>query len=222
MEQDGAQRVLLSNDNFFGVPKIAVSQGLIYPRAQDRLGEFANLFAGDQLTLALGIRNPATFLPALFEESPHDDFLAFLDGTDPLTLRWSELITRLRETCPDIELIVWCNEDTPLIWGSVIREVAGLEHGTKVTGGFDLLSEIMSNEGMQRFRAYLHSHPVMTERQKRRVIAAFLDKYALEDAIEQELDLPGWDEAYVDTLTEQYEEDVFAIERIPDVQFIAP
>ncbi|MDF1854773.1 hypothetical protein [Pseudooceanicola sp.] len=222
VEQDGAQRVLLSSENFFCVPKLAVSEGMFYPRAEVRIAEFEQLFAGDQLTLCLGIRNPASFLPALFAQSPQEEFLSFLDGTDPTQLRWSELIRRLRAAHPDVEIVVWCNEDTPLIWGSVIREVAGLEHGTKITGGFDLLSEIMSREGMQRFRAYLHSHPVMTERQKRRVIAAFLDKFAIEEEIEEELDLPGWDEAYVDFLTEQYEEDVFAIERIPDVHLIAP
>ncbi|OWU83378.1 hypothetical protein ATO6_18080 [Oceanicola sp. 22II-s10i] len=221
VEQDGATRVLLSDENFFCVPKLAVSGGLLYPRAEQRLTDLAELFGSDHLTLCLGIRNPATYLPALFAESPHDDFLTFLDGTDPALLRWSELIARIRAAHPEIEITVWCNEDTPLIWGSIIREVAGLEHGTKIIGGFDLLADIMSKEGMQRFRAYLHAHPVMTERQKRRVIAAFLDKFAIEDEIEEELDLPGWDEAYVDMLSERYDEDVFEIERIPDVHFIA-
>ena len=44
----------------------------------------------------------------------------------------------------------------------------------------------MSKEGMQRFAAYLKSHPDMTEIQKRRVISAFLDKFALEEEIEEE------------------------------------
>lgn len=222
LEQDGAQRVLLSNENFFCVPKLALSDSRFYPKAELRLSEFRTLFAGDTVTLCLGIRNPATFLPALFAQSPTDDFLQFLDGADPMQLRWSELVARLREAHPDIEIIVWCNEDTPLIWGQIVREMAGLEPTARITGAFDLLHEIMNREGMQRFRAYLHAHPVMTERQKRRVIAAFLDKFAVEDAIEEELDLPGWDEAYVDGITEAYEEDLFAIERIPGVQVIAP
>ena len=53
-------------------------------------------------------------------------------------------------------------------------------------------------------------------------MSAFLDKYAIDDAIEEELDLPGWDEAYVDMLTELYEEDIFVISRIPGVTVIAP
>jgi len=75
---------------------------------------------------------------------------------------------------------------------------------------------------MQRFRAYLKSHPTMTEMQKRRVIAAFLDKFAIEDEIEEELDAPGWTEETIDALTDLYEEDMHVIARIPGVSFIAP
>ncbi len=61
----------------------------------------------------------------------------------------------------------------------------------------------------------------MTEMQRRRVMTAFLDKFALEEQIEEELELPGWNNALVDDLTEAYDEDVFRIERIPGVQVIA-
>ena len=221
LDHDPGDRVLLSNEHFFGVPKIAVGDGVFYPRAEQRLADYARLFPDDRLRLCLGIRNPATFLPALFDESPQDDFLTFLDGTDPMLLRWSELARRLRDALPEVPLVIWCNEDTPLIWGSVIRAVAGLDEGTKVTGGFDLLSEIMSVEGMKRFRAYLHAHPVMSEVQKRRVIAAFLDKFAIEEAVIEELEVPGWDVPYVEALTANYDRDVAEIEGMDDVRFIA-
>lgn len=221
LEHDGVERLLLSNENVFGVPRLAVGQGRLYPQAEQRLADLKRLFPGDRLALCLGIRNPATYLPALHAQSPLDDFLTFLDGTDPALLRWSELVERIRAAHPDMPLTIWCNEDTPLIWGSVLRAVAGLEEGTRITGSFDILSEIMSREGMQRFRAYLHDHPVMTEPQKRRVIGAFLDKFALAGEIEEELDLPGWDEAYVEMLTQDYEADVARIEEMDHVRFIA-
>ena len=128
----------------------------------------------------------------------------------------------IREAAPNVPITLWCNEDTPLIWAQIIRDLAGLEHGEKITGGFDLLSDIMSREGMRRFRAYLHEHQGMTEMQKRRVIAAFLDKFALEDALEEELDIPGWTDELVEELTEIYDEDVFHIQRMPGVQMITP
>jgi hypothetical protein len=62
----------------------------------------------------------------------------------------------------------------------------------------------------------------MTEMQKRRVIAAFLDKFALDDEIEEELNAPGWTEADIDTMTDLYEEDMHHVARMPGVTFIAP
>ena len=100
--------------------------------------------------------------------------------------------------------------------------MAGLDHGQKITGGFDLLSAIMSKEGMKRFRAYLKERPDLSEMHKRRVVAAFLDKFALEDEIEEELDLPGWNDALVDEMTELYDEDLAEIQRIPGVTVLTP
>ena len=222
LDEDQPGRVVLSNDNFFSVPRLAVGRGVFYPGAEQKLARLARVFAQDRIELYLGLRNPASFLPAVFARSPDMGFEAFLDGSDPRELRWSELLERVRREAPDVALTVWCNEDTPLIWAPLIREMAGLEPETKITGGFDLLSEIMSKDGMQRFRAYLKTHPVMTEIQKRRVIAAFLDKYALEEAIAEEVDLPGWDGDLIDALTESYEEDIFRIQRMPGVRLIAP
>ena len=75
---------------------------------------------------------------------------------------------------------------------------------------------------MTRFEEYLAAHPNMTEMQKRRVISAFLDKFAIEDAIEEEVNAPGWSEADIEAMTEIYEEDMFAVARIPGVTYIAP
>lgn len=222
LEDEQAERLLLSNQNFFSLPKFAVSNGMFYHKAAARLDQLKALFRGDRIELFLALRNPATFLPALFEKAPVDEFIELTSGTDPRDLRWSDLISRLREAHPDVPLTIWCNEDSPLIWGQIIREMAGVEPGRKIRGGFDLLSEIMTKEGMKRFRSYLKQHPVMTEMQKRRVMVAFLDKFAREDMIEEELDLPGWTEELVDELSEAYEEDIFDIARMPGVNFIQP
>lgn len=217
-----ADRVILSNSHFFGAPRAAVRQGLLYPMAPERMAHMQNLFPFDQVEMFMAIRNPATILPALFQKSPRDEFDDFLGGDDPRHVRWSDTILRIRETAPHVPITLWCNEDTPLIWAQIIRELAGLDHGEKIVGGFDLLGSIMSAEGMKRFRAYLKAHPVMSEVQKRRVISAFLDKFVIEDQLEEELDLPGWDEALVDEMTDIYDEDVFRIQRIPGVTFIEP
>ncbi|WP_296762583.1 hypothetical protein [Sediminimonas sp.] len=222
LDDSQPERIVMSIENFFCVPKLAISNGILYPNAEERVARFADLFSDAEVELFMAIRDPASFLPAVFAEAPHPSFLDFMDGTDAMDIRWSTLIRRIRAAAPDVPVTVWCNEDTPLIWGEVLREVAGVDPTVDLNGAHDLLDEIMSKEGLKRFHAYMAEHPGMTEVQKRRVISAFLDKFALDDEIEEELDLPDWTEAYVESLSAQYEEDTFEIGRIPGVQLITP
>ncbi len=222
LDNEKADRVLLSHAHLFGAPRAALRKGVLYPNAPERLSHLADVFHLDDVEVFMGIRNPATFLPACFEKSPRDELADFLDGADPREVRWSKTLSKMREAAPEIPITVWCNEDAPLLWAQIIREIGALEHGEYVIGSFDLLSEIMTKEGMARFVAYLKAKPHMNEIQIRRVMIAFLDKFALEEAVEQEIDMPGWTSALVNEMTEIYEEDVHAIARIPGITLIEP
>ncbi|NDW45571.1 hypothetical protein [Ruegeria sp. PrR005] len=222
LDGEVADRVVMSDSNLYGTRWSAIGKGMFYPRAPQRLAYLQSIFGYDQVEVFMAIRNPASFIPNVLTALPEKGIAEAMEGLNLEQLHWTHMVEAIRDAAPQIQLTIWCNEDTPLIWSQIIRDLAGLEHGTKIVGGFSLLSEIMSKEGMLRFRAYLAEHPELTEMQKRRVIAAFLDKYALEDAVEEELDLPGWTHELVDRLTELYDEDVFALQRIPGVQFIAP
>ncbi|MAM25282.1 MAG: hypothetical protein CML55_07855 [Rhodobacteraceae bacterium] len=217
-----AERVILSDANFFRTPATAMQEGMLYPAAPVRMMRMSQLFPEDPIELFFAIRNPATLLPVLLKEAQDTSDAAFWGGREPSEVKWSETISQIRETAPDIPITVWCNEDAPLIWSHILREIAGIGFDEKLVGGFDLLTSIMSNEGMERFRSYLSAHPDISEVQKRRVIAAFLDKFALDEEIEEELDMPGWTEELVAELTEVYDEDVLAIQRIPGVTVLTP
>ncbi len=66
------------------------------------------------------------------------------------------------------------------------------------------------------------TEPGMSEAQKRRVIAAFLDKFARDEAIEEELDIFGWTDDLIDELTEIYDDDLYEIQAIPGINLITP
>ncbi|MEO0485652.1 MAG: hypothetical protein AAF092_07050 [Pseudomonadota bacterium] len=219
---DVAERVVMSNSNFMCVAPRVFENEQFYHLAPAKVHALGTLFAEDNLELHLAIRNPATHIPAVLSSLDADIRERIVAGLDPFSLRWSDVITRIREACPRASLTVWCNEDTPLLWSQLIREISGLDHGIPISGGFDLLAEIMNEEGYRRFLNYLKANPPQTEVQKRRIIAAFLDKFARPEEVEQELDLPGWTDDVVARLTEIYEEDIFAIERIHGVDLIAP
>ncbi len=220
--QEAVNRLIMSHSAFICIPNHIFEDGVFYGRADAKIAGLVSLFPDDEIEMFLGIRNPATFVPAVFKEAKHSNFAQFLSGIPLDQIRWSDAVERIREAAPKASLTVWCNEDTPLIWSQLIREISGVDPLAKITGGFDLLASIMAPEGMKRFFDYLKSHPPATEIQKRRIIAAFLERYVIEDEVIEEFNLLGWTAEVVDHLTEAYEEDIYRISRMQGVNFIAP
>jgi len=131
------------------------------------------------------------------------------------------VIKRISERLPNVTIRVWSNEDTPFIWRELMREIADHRTSTQLAGIDDFLGSIMIPEGLERMESYIDTHPPANEIQRRRILSAFLDKFEIEDST-PEIDDPVWTIDYIDALTEQYEEDLFVIERMPRVQFISP
>ncbi|MCC6007823.1 MAG: hypothetical protein JJU40_09105 [Rhodobacteraceae bacterium] len=222
LAQDAPKRVVLSHDAYLGIPARVLENGRFYPVAPSKTAALRNLFPSHDVFFAMGLRNPATFLPALFQKMGSvsvEDFAALID---PMSIRWSDMLRGIRAQNPGTPLLVWCNEDTPLLWHEIVRMVSGHPAGMALRGRDDYLGRIMTEEGMRRMADYMESHPPGSEAQRRRVVSAFLDKFARPDQIEMEIDMPGWTEDYVEELSERYEEDLFTIEKLPGVTLLTP
>jgi len=220
LDSEDFERLVLSSDQFLANPEYAFRNGALYPNVADRTARTRQLFPDHPVEFFIAVRNPATFVPALHHKLQPGSFPGFIAGMDPDLLVWSDVIRDIRDANPDAPITVWCNEDTPMIWPEVMHEITGLDPQVPFMGGFDILSQIMEREGIKRLRAYFSSHAPATEIQRRRVLSAFLDKYAIEDAVEEELDLPGWTPELVDHLTEVYDDDMIEIARIPGVTLL--
>ncbi|WP_281857460.1 hypothetical protein [Litoreibacter halocynthiae] len=221
MDEDQAERVVLSHESFFCVPGRSIGNGEFYPTASIKAARLRNLFSREDVRFCIAVRNPATFIPAVFERAKDPNFEHFLDGSDPMALRWSGLITRIRSMVPDAPISLWCNEDTPLLWPQILKAIAGTDDGFRFEGVNDFLGTIMGRGGLNRLESYLETHPPQTENQRERIIAAFLDKFGAA-ALEQEIDLPGWTEAYVNQLSEFYDRDLELLDAMPGVTFLTP
>ena len=223
VENDAAERILLFNDSFICIPSRAVENGQLYARAA-KAAWLRNIFPDDDVEFCLGIRDPATFLPSLYDSlgEGRPDFSEFLDGADPRTLRWSDYIARLRAAVPDCPITVWCNEDTPVIWSEIMREMAGLAPGAELEGELDIVMGLIHRRGRTRLRAFLEKRPPETEAGRRRAIAAYLDKYFVEDRVEEEIDIPGWTDALIEDISAAYDDDVADIAHMPGVTLIQP
>ncbi|WP_432448922.1 hypothetical protein [Aliiroseovarius marinus] len=220
VDMDDADRLVLGHENFFGAPHRALEHGQLYPLAERNSTWLRNMFPDLRVSFFMGMRNPATFVPAVLSGLSDEQRNAIMTQLDPRALFWSDTIHAIRDANPDCSVTVWCNEDTPLIWPEIMHEICGLDATTQLKGGFDILGQIMQPEGMQRMRAYLASHPLQNEIQRRRVIAAFLERFAIEDEIEEEIDLPGWTEELVEELCAAYDDDMLEIKRIPGVTLL--
>lgn len=217
-----ADRIVFSTDTFLGVPRLAIGNDTFYPGQFNRIAAFLNLFDGADIELYFGISNPANFISSLLLGHKGDDVETLLNHSDPMNLRWSEFVERLQENFPTLPITLWCNEDTPLIWEELVRDVAGVDPMVDLRGTTDFIKELMSEEGFERFTEFMKQRPGMSAIQRRRVIAAFLEKFVRDEAIEEEIEYPGWTEAHVEALTDLYDEDVYAIQSIPNVRLITP
>lgn len=217
-----SDRVILTNPSFLCMGKVAVEDGVLYSKSHKSLW-LRNLFPEDDVDFALAIRNPATWLPALHaEHGAGQSFADFIGVTDLTDMRWAPFLTRLREDNPESKLTVWCNEDTPLIWPEILRQTSGLDADVPLLGDDEILAEIMAPVGLDRLRSYLRTHPPSTAPTRRRIVGAFLEKFVLDEAIEEEIDIPGWSDELIHDITEAYEADLDVIRQMPGVALIEP
>jgi len=221
LTDDVPERIIFSNDAFLcGLPKVFTRQGF-YVDAAEKAVKLANLFPDEDVEFCIATRNPATFLPACFAKSASTSFESYLGQIDPLSIRWSDVIGRIKDRLPHVPLRVWSNEDTPFIWRQLIHDITDSSDATQLVGLDDFIASIMLPEGVERMAAYLQTRPPANETQRRRILSAFLDKFEQPDD-SPDVEAPGWTEAYLAQLTDIYEHDLFAIERIPGVDFVSP
>jgi hypothetical protein len=100
----------------------------------------------------------------MMAEAKTDNLNFIMNTSDPRALQWSDLLKSIRERFPALPMTIWFTEDTPLIWGQLMRLVGGFSPSTPMVGSYRLIENILSEEGFTRFQAYLEKNPEMNER----------------------------------------------------------
>ena len=225
VETDRPRHILFSSDSFLCVPQKALSATQLYPLARERVGWIRNLFPDHDTTICFALRNPATLLPALHRRTGEtEELAALLRSIEPDALSWPDMIERLAAGAPNTRVVVWCNEDAPVLWPEILALLAG-RSGGRVDGleNWDaFLGDLLPPHALGRLRSYLAAHPPHDSAHRRRILAAFLDRFADAGANEERVDLPGWDHAKVAEVTARYEADIVRIERMPGVELLLP
>ncbi|KIC15035.1 hypothetical protein [Leisingera sp. ANG-Vp] len=214
-------RIILTNSGFMGVPGWMLSKGQLFRNAGKNAAALRNLFPGNPCGFFLGLRNPATLIGPVFKSQSSKSWTQFAAGTDFLSLRWSHVVEDILHSNPGCSLTVWCNEETPVIWPSILAQITGLGNGFRFSGELDISRGIMSDSGHERLEAYLAGRPGLSEDQRERVRGLFLSYFHSEEAVEEEIDLPGWSQDLVDEMTEIYQHDTNLIRHMPGVTFLS-
>ena len=216
------QRLVLSDHRFICMPSRIFFDGGFYTKAGYKTAWLREAFADHEVSFFLAIRNPAGFLSDLLPACEAHTYQTLLNGADPMKIRWSEVVERIRADNPSAPLTVWCHEDAPLIWPQILRAVAGANPAQALSGSHELANGLMDEDGAQKLEAHLAAHPPETDAQRSVAISEHLEKYAREDAMEDEIDLPGWTEDVVDQITADYDADVTRIREIHGVTLLRP
>ncbi|MFC0200137.1 hypothetical protein [Paracoccus rhizosphaerae] len=222
LHSDDPKRVVMSTPTFMGAPGRAVGHEGLYPQMGMRAAALGRLFPSAKTEYFVALRNPATLLSEVlpqFSGSGYDDLM---QGCHPLQLRWRTTIQGLVRAAQGRRIVLWCHEDVPLIWPEVVRLVGALPPEVPLTGGLLYLHDLLGDLGIARLRDAMAGRDQMSVPQRRQLYGEVLATHALPDALDQVIDLPGWDQDLVDQVTAAYRADVAEIAVLPGVEFILP
>ncbi|MDO5528159.1 MAG: hypothetical protein Q4F71_02045 [Paracoccus sp. (in: a-proteobacteria)] len=221
LDGDRAERLVLSQPGFLGMPLRAISAQGLYANAGDRVMALANLFPDSTVEFFLAIKHPASLIMSVIEASgrSYDELMA---GTMPGTLRWAPMVRRVLQAAQGRRVVVWCNEDTPLIWPEILRRIADIPAQTRLSSTGQVLAEILPPEALRAHQAELDANPDITLVERRALTEKVLAEHAIATKVDIELPLPGWRQDMLDAMTEDYDTDVAQIAALPGIEFIAP
>lgn len=222
LESDDPRRIICSTPTFLGMAERAISPEGLYVSAGERMAALANLFPSAQVEFFMGLKNPATlvgYVLAQERSGPYDQVMA---GVDPENLRWAPAMRRILAALPGRRVVVWCHEDTSLIWPEVVRRLATMPSDVPLKAGLQVLGDILHPDGIRMIRDAMAQEERLTIENRRRIFSEALQRHALPEQLEIELNLPGWDQPLVDRITAAYEQDMAEIAALPGIEFIMP
>lgn len=215
-------RAILCSETYIGERPTALMDGQFYPQAGSRLALLDQIFSDSQVEIFIGLRNPASYIPRVLMALSAPERERVIRSTDLSCLSWLTTIEDMRDLAPDVQITLWSNEDSPLIRGDVARALIGLQDDVPLNTEYDLLASLVSDAGQREIEQLTQQNLPPNDPELKAGLALIFQEYALPDAIEEEVELPGWDQDIVAAFTELYEQDVARLQSMPEIRFIKP
>ncbi len=219
-DTSGFGRLIVSSEKFFGPIKTALQHGQMYPFAGRRIAYSQEVLEGAEVEVFAGLINPGSFIPKILTAMDPDRARSILDTTDLSCLSWVSMIEDLSDLAPNVKITLWENEDTPLIWGDIVRAMAGLGNDVAIKGEHTLLASLLTEQGKHQLLPLIQQEQSGARLASRDELIALFEDYAQPDQIEEELDLPGWNADIVSAFSELYAQDMAKIRTLPNVRVL--
>lgn len=222
VDADAITRLVLFHENLVCIPQRAISEEGLYPMIGRRLAIIGRLFPDHEVSFQLALCNPATLVPMLALQAGPSGYETVMAGANVLRLRWLTTIRDIVQANPGIDLSLWCNEDTPLIWPEVLRGLAGVGPEVALDGDNDLLIALLTPEGWDWLQTALTEIIPTDASARRELVSQALDAHGLGENMQFDINLPGWTDDIVAQVTEAYIRDCAEIAAMPGVRFVQP
>ena len=217
----GVKRTMVTDEEILGGVTKIIRDDRFYPLAGKRLAYLDQILDDIQIEVFLGIVNPGVFIPKVLNSLTEKRRLSAIESTDFSSLSWLSFVEDIRAKAPNVNVTLWSNEDTPLIWGDILRAMGDLQDDVPLKDEYSLLTSLLSPTGQREVTSLTQQDPAPTKEALRNDLSFLLNDFADPDQIEEEIDLPGWTDELLNAFTELYEQDINKIREMPDVKFLS-
>lgn len=132
----GAERLILSEENLLGLVLSDYKPGLLYPRAKLRVARLLDRLETLPVSLFLSVRDPAPWIASLYAQRIKGGhligFSEFCAGSAPDDLEWSHLVKRLSNLPNLSEVVVWRYEEYKALFPSIVKSLSGQSEDSPV------------------------------------------------------------------------------------------
>ncbi|WP_170761937.1 hypothetical protein [Ruegeria lacuscaerulensis] len=216
------RRVIFSSGNFAGETTTALQEGQLYPLAGRRMALLEQVYHDHEVELFMGLRNLGGFIPKILMSLPEETREKIIQDTDLSCLSWIGMIEDIRDLAPGVQITLWSSENTPFIWGDIVRALGDLPEDTDLADEYDLLLSLLDETGQEKVQTLVKEDERQDKGDLRNYLAQVFEDHAQQDKIEEELDLPGWNTEIVDAFSELHEQDLARLATTPGVRILTP
>lgn len=222
LESDSVARLIFTRPTFLGLPRRAFGDDGLLAAAGSKMRALANIFPSAECEFFMALKNPATYVPDALRRAERRGDGIQPEDIDPDEMRWAPTLRRAVRELGGRRLVLWCNEDTPLVFPEVMRRMMGLAADQPLDGEMLMAERVLTEKGRAVLSQRLGAVAPAALARRRRITSAVLEAHHDPDAVRLRIDMPGWDQQVVDRMTAAYDADVAEIAALPGVEFIGP